>query len=42
VDRRDGDRFDDAADVFRDVSLGDDFPAFLTSAAYARYLVDTA
>ena len=34
VERRDrrsrGDRFDDAADVFRDVALRDEFPAFLT------------
>jgi malate synthase len=38
VDRNDGDRFDDAAEVFRDVSLRDEFPAFLTVAAYQRYL----
>jgi len=38
VDRRDGDRFDDAAEVFRDVALGEDFPAFLTLGAYAKYL----
>jgi malate synthase len=41
VERRDGDRFDDAADVFRDVALGTEFPAFLTLSAYNRYLVDT-
>jgi malate synthase len=41
VDRREGDRFDDAADVFRDVALREEFPAFLTLNAYARYLVDT-
>ena len=40
VDRREGDRFDDAADVFRDVALREDFPAFLTLTAYSRYLVD--
>src|SRR5688500_10167802 len=40
VDRREGDRFDDAADVFRDVALREEFPAFLTLNAYARYLVD--
>ncbi len=36
------DRFDDAADVFREVALRDEFPAFLTLGAYSRYLVDTA
>ncbi|WP_460799996.1 malate synthase A [Microbacterium sp. GXF0217] len=41
VERRDGDRFDDAADVFRDVALGTEFPAFLTLNAYSRYLVET-
>jgi malate synthase len=40
VDRRDGDRFDDAAEVFRDVALGVEFPTFLTLGAYARYLVE--
>ncbi len=40
VDRRDGDRFDDAAEIFREVSLGVDFPAFLTLPAYAKYLTD--
>ncbi|WP_298040220.1 malate synthase A [uncultured Microbacterium sp.] len=35
-----GDRFDDAADVFREVALGTDFPAFLTTSAYSRHLVD--
>lgn len=38
VDRRDGDRFDDAAALFREVALGSDFPAFLTLPAYAKYL----
>ncbi len=38
VTRFEGDRFDDAAEVFREVALGADFPAFLTNAAYARYL----
>jgi malate synthase len=42
VDRFDGDRFDDAADVFRDVALRDDFPTFLTVGAYSRFLVDLA
>ena len=41
VQRGDGDRFDDAAEVFRDVALGADFPAFLTLGAYARHLVET-
>ena len=35
-----GDRFDDAAQIFRDVALGDDFPTFLTLGAYAQYLND--
>jgi malate synthase len=38
--RTDGDRFDDAADVFRDVALGADFPAFLTLGAYAKHFTD--
>jgi len=37
----DGDRFDDAAEVFREVALGSDFPAFLTLPAYSRFLVET-
>ena len=41
TDRRDGDRFADAADVFREVALGTEFPAFLTLGAYSRYLVET-
>ncbi|WP_374200460.1 malate synthase A [Microbacterium sp. CFH 31415] len=41
VERRDGDRFDDAAEVFREVALGTEFPAFLTLPAYARFLVET-
>ncbi|MFZ4893854.1 malate synthase A [Plantibacter sp. Mn2098] len=36
--RFDGDRFDDAADLFREVALEDEFPTFLTIPAYARYL----
>ena len=35
-----GDRFDDAASVFRDVALQEEFPAFLTLGAYSRFLVD--
>ena len=38
VERRSGDRYDDAAEVFREVALGQDFPAFLTIPAYHRYL----
>lgn len=33
-----GNRFDDAAAIFRDVALGDEFPPFLTTSAYARFL----
>ncbi|WP_407320860.1 malate synthase A [Isoptericola halotolerans] len=32
-----GDRLDDAAAIFREVALGDEFPPFLTTSAYARY-----
>jgi len=35
------DRFADAADVFREVALHEEFPAFLTVPAYNRYLVET-
>src|SRR5690606_32749610 len=35
-----GDRFDDAAVIFRENALGDDFPPFFTVHAYDRYLVD--
>jgi malate synthase len=40
AERRAGDRFDDAAEIFREVALGHDFPAFLTLPAYSRFLVD--
>jgi len=40
VTRSPGDKFDEAAEVFRRVTLGDDYPTFLTIPAYARYLVD--
>ncbi|MGK2938352.1 MAG: malate synthase A, partial [Solirubrobacteraceae bacterium] len=33
-------RFEDAAAVFRAVTLEEEFPTFLTIIAYARYLVD--
>jgi malate synthase len=37
-----GGRFDDAIDVFRTVALQEEFPTFLTVAAYPRYLVEEA
>ncbi|WP_456847361.1 malate synthase A [Cellulomonas sp. P5_C6] len=37
--RWDGDRFDDAADLFRQVALAEDFPTFLTVPAYTQFLV---
>ncbi len=40
VERSEGDRFDDAADVFREVALSLEFPTFLTVTAYNRYLVE--
>ncbi|MFD5213178.1 malate synthase A [Microbacterium sp. NPDC058345] len=40
--RFEGDRFDDAADVFREVALQPEFPAFLTLGAYTRFLTETA
>ncbi|MFJ2369506.1 malate synthase A [Microbacterium sp. NPDC087665] len=36
--RAEGDRFDDAAEIFREVALQEEFPTFLTLGAYARYL----
>ena len=36
--RTDDSRLDDAAEVLREVALDEDFPAFLTIGAYARYL----
>jgi malate synthase len=36
------DRLDDAAELFREVALRDEFPTFLTVPAYTRYLVDPA
>jgi malate synthase len=33
-------RFEDAAEIFRHVTLGEDFPPFLTIPAYSQYLVD--
>ncbi len=39
--RSEGDRFDDAAEIFREVALREEFPTFLTLGAYNRYLVET-
>ncbi|GAA5152885.1 malate synthase A [Microbacterium pseudoresistens] len=41
VERGEEDRFDDAAEVFRDVALREEFPAFLTLGAYSKHLVET-
>ncbi len=41
AERAPGGRFDDAAEMFRSVTLGEEFPTFLTIAAYARYLVES-
>ncbi|GAB3271955.1 malate synthase [Arthrobacter pigmenti] len=38
LNRFDGDRFDDAREIFEEVALGEGFPTFLTVPAYARYL----
>jgi malate synthase len=38
--RRPDDRFDDAAALLREVALDDEFPAFCTTPAYTRFLVD--
>ncbi|MDM4762426.1 malate synthase A [Galbitalea sp. SE-J8] len=37
-----GERAGDALEVFREVTLGDEFPSFLTSVGYARFLADDA
>ena len=42
VNRTEGDRFDDAAAIFEEVALGEDFPSFLTIPAYNRFLVESA
>ncbi|WP_353113785.1 malate synthase A [Microbacterium sp.] len=39
-DRFEGDRFEEAADVFREVSLRETFPAFLTLGAYSKHLAE--
>ncbi|ACZ29953.1 malate synthase A [Xylanimonas cellulosilytica DSM 15894] len=38
LERFDGDRYDDAAAVFREAALGETFPPFLTTIAYDRHL----
>ena len=35
-----GGRFEDAAEIFRSVTLEEEFPTFLTIAAYSRYLIE--
>ncbi|MBC7290170.1 MAG: malate synthase A [Actinotalea sp.] len=40
--RQEGDRYDDAADVLRQVALGEEFPTFLTLCAYSQHLVERA
>jgi len=37
--RSEGDRFDDAEALFRQVALAEDYPSFLTLSAYAQHLV---
>ena len=34
------DRFDEAAEIFREVALQEEYPTFLTLTAYSRYLVE--
>ncbi|MBP3044776.1 malate synthase A [Arthrobacter jiangjiafuii] len=38
LDRFEGDRFDDARELFEEVACGEHFPTFLTVPAYARFL----
>jgi malate synthase len=40
LERFDGDRFEDARDIFEEVTLSREFPTFLTLPAYARYLTE--
>jgi malate synthase len=40
VTRSPEDRFDDAQEIFRSVTLGEEYPIFLTVPAYANYLVE--
>ncbi|WP_029252332.1 malate synthase A [Paraoerskovia marina] len=40
--RTEEDRIDEAAEIFRQVALAEEYPAFLTNDAYARYLVGSS
>ncbi|QYH37167.1 malate synthase A [Salinibacterium sp. M195] len=40
IERTPDDRFDEAAAVFREVTLEEEFPTFLTLSAYSSYLVE--
>ncbi|GAB5080023.1 malate synthase A [Arthrobacter sp. AD-310] len=40
LERFDGDRFEDARDIFEEVTLAREFPTFLTLPAYSRYLTE--
>ncbi|MFD5278552.1 malate synthase A [Pseudarthrobacter sp. NPDC058362] len=40
LERFDGDRFEDARDIFEEVTMAREFPTFLTLPAYARYLTE--
>ena len=40
LSRFEGDRFDHAIEIFRTVTMGEDFPTFLTLPAYSGYLVE--
>lgn len=40
LERHDGDRFDDAIEIFRDVALSEEYPTFLTITGYTRYLIE--
>lgn len=40
VERSNGDRFDEAAEIFRDSAMSETFPTFFTVTAYSRYLVE--
>lgn len=40
VERFSGDRYVEAAEVFKEVALGETFPTFLTVSAYSKYLVE--
>jgi malate synthase len=42
LERFDGDRFQEAHEIFEEVALAPDFPTFLTLPAYARYLCEDA